>query len=110
MQHTIEPVRILATLWKPLLPTAIRLKAASIAFHHGIVPPSLEAPIDDERLRFNTTQKYSINHIRKNKQDAESRIEANYLRRLSASNGRTPLFTTLAVKPRLQPRSRTTRR
>lgn len=85
-----------------------RLKAAALPSWHSA--PSLEAPIDDERLRFNTTQKYSINHIRKNKQDAESRIEANYLRQVSASNGRTPLLTTLAAKPRLQPRSRITRR
>ncbi len=42
--------------------------------------PSLDAPIDEERLRFNTSQKYSINHIKKNKDDAENRIEANYLR------------------------------
>ena len=42
--------------------------------------PSLDAPIDEERLRFNTSQKYSINHIKKNKDDAETRIEANYLR------------------------------
>lgn len=42
--------------------------------------PSLDAPIDEERLRFNTSQKYSINHIKKNKNDAETRIEANYLR------------------------------
>ena len=57
-----------------------RLKAAALPSWHSA--PSLEAPIDDERLRFNTTQKYSINHIRKNKQDAESRIEANYLRQV----------------------------
>ncbi len=44
--------------------------------------PSLEAPIDAERLRFNTSQKYSINHIKKNSQDAESRIEANYVRQV----------------------------
>ena len=42
--------------------------------------PSLDAPIDEERLRFNTSQKYSINHIKKNKDDTETRIEANYLR------------------------------
>lgn len=57
-----------------------RLKAAALPSWHSA--PSLETPIDDERLRFNTTQKYSINHIRKNKQDAESRIEANYLRQV----------------------------
>lgn len=57
-----------------------RLAAASLPSWHSA--PSLDSPIDDERLRFNTTQKYSINHIKKNKQDAESRIEANYLRQV----------------------------
>ena len=57
-----------------------RLAAASLPGWHSA--PSLDSPIDDERLRFNTTQKYSINHIKKNKQDAESRIEANYLRQV----------------------------
>ena len=57
-----------------------RLAAATLPSWHSA--PSLEAPIDDERLRFNTSQKYSINHIQKNKQDAETRIEANYLRQL----------------------------
>lgn len=57
-----------------------RLSSASLPTWHSA--PSLDSPIDDERLRFNTTQKYSINHIKKNKQDAESRIEANYLRQV----------------------------
>lgn len=48
--------------------------------------PTLEAPIDEERLRFNTSQKYSINHISKNKQDAETRLEANYVRSLIKQN------------------------
>ena len=57
-----------------------RLATATLPSWHSA--PSLDAPIDDERLRFNTTQKYSINHIKKNKLDAESRIEANYLRQV----------------------------
>ena len=57
-----------------------RLAAATLPSWHSV--PILDAPIDDERLRFNTTQKYSISHIKKNKQDAESRIEANYLRQV----------------------------
>ena len=55
-----------------------RLAPASLP--SWISVPSLDAPIDEERLRFNTSQKYSINHIKKNKNDAETRIEANYLR------------------------------
>lgn len=55
-----------------------RLAPASLP--SWISVPSLDAPIDEERLRFNTSQKYSINHIKKNKDDAETRIEANYLR------------------------------
>ena len=57
-----------------------RLAAATLPSWHSV--PILDAPIDDERLRFNTTQKYSISHVKKNKQDAESRIEANYLRQV----------------------------
>ena len=66
--------------------------------------PSLDAPIDEERLRFNTSQKYSINHIKKNKDDAETRIEANYLRTVTRQErenmsiydlgGETPTVTT----------------
>ena len=55
-----------------------RLAPASLP--SWISVPSLDAPIDEERLRFNTSQKYSINHIKKNKDDAETRIESNYLR------------------------------
>ena len=79
-----------------------RLASASLPSWHSA--PSLEAPIDEERLRFNTSQKYSINHIKKNKQDAETRIEANYLRQVirqqqentSTYNlgGDTPITTT----------------
>ena len=57
-----------------------RLAAATLPSWHSV--PILDAPIDDERLRFNTTQKYSISHVKKNKQDVESRIEANYLRQV----------------------------
>ena len=55
-----------------------RLAPASLPSWISVL--SLDAPIDEERLRFNTSQKYSINHIKKNKDDAETRIEANYLR------------------------------
>ena len=47
-----------------------RLAAATLPSWHSV--PILDAPIDDERLRFNTTQKYSISHVKKNKQDAEN--------------------------------------
>ena len=57
-----------------------RLASASIPSWLSV--PTLNAPIDAERLRFNTSQKYSINHIKKNKDDAETRIEANYVRQV----------------------------
>ena len=79
-----------------------RLAAATLP--SWLSTPSLEAPIDEERLRFNTSQKYSINHIKKNKQDAESRIEANYVRQVIRQQrentstydfgGETPVTTT----------------
>ena len=55
-------------------------RLAPVSLPSWVSVPSLDAPIDEERLRFNTSQKYSINHIKKNKEDAETRIEANYLR------------------------------
>ena len=79
-----------------------RLAPASLP--SWISVPSLDAPIDEERLRFNTSQKYSINHIKKNKDDAETRIEANYLRTVTRQErenmsiydlgGETPTVTT----------------
>ena len=79
-----------------------RLAPASLP--SWISVPSLDAPIDEERLRFNTSQKYSINHIKKNKDDAETRIEANYLRTVTRQerenmsiydlDGETPTVTT----------------
>ena len=79
-----------------------RLAPASLP--SWISVPSLDAPIDEERLRFNTSQKYSINHIKKNKDDAETRIEANYLRTVARQErenmsiydlgGEAPIVTT----------------
>lgn len=79
-----------------------RLAPASLP--SWISVPSLDAPIDEERLRFNTSQKYSINHIKKNKDDAETRIEANYLRTVTRQErenmsiydlgGEAPIVTT----------------
>ncbi len=66
--------------------------------------PALDAPIDAERLRFNTSQKYSINHIKKNRNEAETRLEANYVRQVIRQRrentsvydlgGDTPVTTT----------------
>jgi hypothetical protein len=66
--------------------------------------PSLEAPIDAERLRFNTSQKYSVNHLTKNKKGTENRLSAGYVRtveRQQTANtsvynlgGDTPITTT----------------
>lgn len=41
--------------------------------------PSLSAPIDDERLRFNNSHDWNINRVRKNKRDGETRMSAGYL-------------------------------
>ncbi|WP_237581641.1 carboxypeptidase-like regulatory domain-containing protein [Prevotella ihumii] len=42
--------------------------------------PSLQAPISEDRLRFNTSQSYMISHLMKSKSDAETRISADYYR------------------------------
>ena len=57
-----------------------RLATASLP--SWLSAPSLQAPIDANRLRFNTSQKYSVNHITKNSSDAERRLEANYVRQV----------------------------
>ena len=57
-------------------------RLASASLPSWLSAPTLDAPIDAERLRFNTSQKYSINHIKENKDDAETRIEANYVRQV----------------------------
>ena len=66
--------------------------------------PSLEAPIDAERLRFNTSQKYSVNHLTKNKKGTENRLSAGYVRTVERQQtvntsvynlgGATPITTT----------------
>ncbi|MCH4147064.1 MAG: carboxypeptidase-like regulatory domain-containing protein [Prevotella sp.] len=55
-----------------------RLETASLPSWLSV--PSLQAPLDDDRLRFNTSQKYTVNELRKGKQDAEWRFNASYLR------------------------------
>lgn len=42
--------------------------------------PAMVAPIDADRLRFNTSQKYSVNSVRKIKEEGERRISASYNR------------------------------
>ncbi len=79
-----------------------RLSAASLP--QWLTAPSLQAPIDAERLRFNTSQKYSVNHITKNSADGERRLEANYVRQVIRQQvdntsiydlgGSTPVTTT----------------
>ncbi len=41
---------------------------------------SLQAPISDSRLRFNTSQNYGVSHLTKTKTDAEVRFTAGYFR------------------------------
>lgn len=42
------------------------------------IVPSLSAPLDEGRLRFNTSQRYGVNSVRKTKEDNELRVEAQY--------------------------------
>ena len=48
--------------------------------------PTLRAPIEAERLRFNTSQSYSINRLTKTKNDKELRITADYYRNVLRQN------------------------
>ena len=50
--------------------------------------PTLRAPIEAERLRFNTSQSYSINRLTKTKNDKELRITADYYRNVLRQNTR----------------------
>lgn len=42
--------------------------------------PSLQSPFDAERLRMNTSQAYSVDHLTKDKNDAENSFSASYSR------------------------------
>ena len=48
--------------------------------------PTLKAPIDADRLRFNTSQSYSINRLLKTKNNDEMRITADYFRNILRQN------------------------
>ncbi len=41
--------------------------------------PSLDAPIDDHRLRFNNSHDWNFRHVRKNEKGEETRLYAGYL-------------------------------
>lgn len=47
---------------------------------HWFSTPSLQAPIDEERLRLNTSQAYSIDHISKSKNGSENSFSVSYNR------------------------------
>lgn len=55
-----------------------RLSAASLPA--WLTAPSLSSPIDDERLRFNTSQKYNVSRIQKSPSGSEIRVTAGYNR------------------------------
>ena len=55
-------------------------RLSSFSIPSWLSAPSLDAPIDAERLRFNTSQKYSVNHLTKNKKGTENRLQAGYVR------------------------------
>lgn len=56
-----------------------RAGLASATIPSWLAVPSLSAPIDADRLRFNTSQNYSANRIQKHG-DCEQRLSAHYLR------------------------------
>lgn len=53
-----------------------RLSSASVPTWYSM--PSLSAPLDEQRMRFNTSQRYGLNHIRKTKKGNELRVAAQY--------------------------------
>ncbi|MCI6159935.1 MAG: carboxypeptidase-like regulatory domain-containing protein [Prevotella sp.] len=53
-------------------------QTAKLPNWHAVV--SLDAPISDTRMRFNTSQDYSVNRVTKTKDDAEIRLNAEYVR------------------------------
>jgi hypothetical protein len=55
-----------------------RLSTASLP--EWLTVPSLAAPIDAERLRFNTSQKYAVSRVQQSKNGDEFRLSAHYLR------------------------------
>lgn len=55
-----------------------RMQSSSLPSWYSM--PSLEAPIDEERLRKNTSQRYSISHTSKTKNDSENLLTASYNR------------------------------
>jgi hypothetical protein len=55
-----------------------RLDGAEMPVWYSV--PSLSAPLDEERLRFNTSQRYGVSGIRKTKGDNELRVAAQYNR------------------------------
>lgn len=68
-------------------------RAASLSSWYAV--PNLKAPIEADRLRFNTSQSYSINRLMKTKNDSEVRITADYFRnvlRQNTSNSSTYYF------------------
>lgn len=66
--------------------------------------PSLQAPIDEERLRMNTSQAYSMDYINKRRDESENSLSASYNRNVIRQhtqnisqyflNGDTPTETT----------------
>lgn len=55
-----------------------RLSAATLPTWYTV--PSLSAPIDADRLRFNTSQRYAANRVQKTKSGDELRLAAQYVR------------------------------
>ena len=80
-----EQTRTLAS-WRP------NLSAADLP--SWLYEPHLTAPIDADRLRFNTSQRYAINRIQK-KGDNEFRLSAHYLRTVEKQDTKNESLYTL---------------
>lgn len=76
-QSISESYLILGSNWN-------RLSAGMLPSWYTI--PSLSAPIDADLLRFNTSQRYSVNQVTKTNEDNELRLSAFYSRSLIKQN------------------------
>ncbi len=61
--------------------------------------PSLQAPIDAERLRFNTSQAYSIDHLSRTKNGSENSLSVGYIRTVTRQHTTNGSLYYLSDKP-----------
>lgn len=78
-------------------------RGSSAALPQWFSVPSLQAPIDAERLRFNTSQSYSVDRLSRTKSGSENGLSASYVRTVTRQHttnnslyylGDIPVMTT----------------